>query len=495
MRRKIASVLVLIMAILMVACGKSDGESEKTISLGGLGKDKDENVVAEVPPITQSEPENVPLWEGLDQDITGVYVYSDDGPITDMDTDIYKGRHIEISNVSGTDVYFAIWREEFPYYESNVSEVYVAYEKGTLTQCGEDDRRWVVSFEGHDNWGAPIEGRLTIDRQDRVCTFHVEYTEEYYAEDSMGSLDGFYKVGAKPEYTTAKYESAMALQQEKYDAVQEQRASELEYRKTHPFVEDFGNTQYATKNTISQTVTYIEGYTDYVWYYAIYEDKNGTVYYAYTSDDPDMFLTRGAKYDITGYLYPDNKNLVQLTDIAVHPDKPALSNRFNRDYDSYFYDENTGLYVVSNTTMNHCPLKMTGIDFLEWQNGWLTLILGFENTSNVEYQATMFTVTLCTENGDKIANYYCYGFGGQGYTIGRPQNDNWADRKNDAYSAFLDSGGRWRDDDNVGKIPANSTFQAMTEQGEVGNEMCISYSTRDAKKKIYAIYVDVYGYK
>lgn len=81
--------------------------------------------------------------------------------------------------------------------------------------------------------------------------------------------------------------------------------------------------------------------------------------------------------------------------------EPTPECNFPGDYDAAYYDEETGLWVVSFTTMNRQPFKVTGYDFLEWEGKDFYFVGKIQNTGKKPYTATV-TVRFCNKYGETL---------------------------------------------------------------------------------------------
>lgn len=74
---------------------------------------------------------------------------------------------------------------------------------------------------------------------------------------------------------------------------------------------------------------------------------------------------------------------------------------FPKTYDWSYYDEDTGLWVVANTTTNRRPFKMTGIEMLEWEDQYIRFIGRIKNEGSKPYIGIV-RIYLCNEKGETI---------------------------------------------------------------------------------------------
>ena len=94
---------------------------------------------------------------------------------------------------------------------------------------------------------------------------------------------------------------------------------------------------------------------------------------------------------------------------------------FPKEYDWSYYDEETGLWVVANTTTNRRPFKMTGVELLEWESKYIHFIGKIKNEGSKTYRGTV-RIYLCDEKGEtlktatKSSSFY---YLPDGYTINR----------------------------------------------------------------------------
>ena len=94
---------------------------------------------------------------------------------------------------------------------------------------------------------------------------------------------------------------------------------------------------------------------------------------------------------------------------------------FPKTYDWSYYDEETGLWVVANTTTNRRPFKMTGVEMLEWEGQYIRFIGRIKNEGSKKYQGFV-KICLCNEKGETLktatqsSSFYYFP---DGYTINR----------------------------------------------------------------------------
>lgn len=74
---------------------------------------------------------------------------------------------------------------------------------------------------------------------------------------------------------------------------------------------------------------------------------------------------------------------------------------FPKEYDWSYYDEDTGLWVVANTTTNRRPFKMTGVELLEWESKYIHFIGKIKNEGSKTYAGSV-RIYLCDEKGETL---------------------------------------------------------------------------------------------
>lgn len=94
-------------------------------------------------------------------------------------------------------------------------------------------------------------------------------------------------------------------------------------------------------------------------------------------------------------------NIVYESDTSIVGQEDTFTPQIKEEYDSAFYSEETGIWVVGNTTINGKPFKLDGIEYLYIEDGYLYFMGRIANTSSKDYKI-LLNVTIRDKNGNVL---------------------------------------------------------------------------------------------
>ena len=199
------------------------------------------------------------------------------------------------------------------------------------------------------------------------------------------------------------------------------------------------------ENVASFGDSYIEDATDYNFEYEFMDD-----YYEFDYDE------------------------YEVSDIEV------FSPTKNVEYDSAYYSEETGIWLVGNTMSNGKPFKIEGIEYLYLEDGYLYFMGSISNSSSKDYYSLELFISIRNKDGATISSYtsdvFVYD---KSVNLTRSSNDNLvADRF---------------EVENI--IPANGTANFTIQQFDIFNKsISDNINIRSWTVEPHYIYVTVNDY-